>query len=199
MILEAYRRLLRDWPAGAQDASVGSATQGDTARPILAIVPRKPERFDEVARAIERAGFLCVRRSDHDDDRPTEARPDRAVWLGDTMGELRKFYSLADVVFVGRTLVPLGGSDPMEVAAMGKPAVIGPHTDNFQLPVRALVAADAVRRVESAEALPAEIGAVLSDPTLAEGLGARAREVVLRHQGATGRTVDAMIRVLQRA
>ncbi|MGB2986041.1 MAG: glycosyltransferase N-terminal domain-containing protein, partial [Phycisphaerae bacterium] len=198
VILDAYRRILGDWPVLARDVQAKSTQRGDVAGPTLAIVPRKPERFDEVARVIQRAGFRCVRRSDHDDANPIGSCPEPVVLLGDTMGELRKFYSLADVVFVGRTLVPLGGSDPMEVAALGKPIVAGPYTDNFQLPVGALRAADAIRIVESAGALPSVVGAILQDRALAEQLGSRARQVVINNQGATNRTADAVIRVIER-
>lgn len=184
MILDAYRRLV--------------GTTIDRA-PILAIVPRKPERFDDVARLIKRAGFKCIRRSDHRDGACSEPSHDATVILGDTMGELRKFYSLASVVFIGRTLVPLGGSDPMEVAALGKPVVVGPYTDNFQLPVEALRAADAIRTVDSGDELAHVIAGVLREEALAEALGSRARQVVIDNQGATQRTADAIVRVLDTA
>ena len=197
MILDAYRRLLDDWTRLARGVQAGSVDKSKTAGPILAIVPRKPERFDEVARIIERAGFECVRRSECDGGADLFPKPRPAVLLGDTMGELRKFYSLADVVFVGRTLVPLGGSDPMEVAALGKPVVIGPHTENFQLPVEALCMADAIRIIESADALPSAIGAFLRDRVVAAKMGSRAREVVIANQGATKRTADAIVGLLE--
>jgi 3-deoxy-D-manno-octulosonic-acid transferase len=214
MILNAYRRLLRDWPApaggmakrqrghalrqprGLMPAPSAWAWHPSGALPILAIVPRKPERFSEAARIIERAGFACIRRSDHRNAAPTVPVGEETVILGDTMGELRKFYSLADVVFVGRTLVPMGGSDPMEVAAMGKPLVVGPHVDNFQLPVEALRAADAIRTVDSDDGLAPIIAAILRDKRLAQALGRRARQVVIDRQGATGRTADAIVRIL---
>ena len=183
LILQAYGRLLDD--AG-----------GDG--PSLAIVPRKPERFDDVAQLIERSGFRCVRRSRSGGDTAPVSKDDRVVVLGDTMGELRKFYSLADVVFVGRTLVPMGGSDPMEVAALGKAMVVGPHTDNFQMPIDALRKADALRAVESADELPAVIGELLADAALRQTLAERARKVVLENQGATGRTADRLIDLLDR-
>ena len=116
--------------------------------------------------------------------------------LGDTMGELRKFYSLADVVFVGRSLVAMGGSDPMEVAALEKPMIVGPYMDNFRLPVEALREADAIRVVDSAKSLASQVTAILEDPSLAAGLGSRARDVVIRNQGATERTADGIVRLL---
>ena len=183
LILEAYARLL-----------------GRGGRPMsLVIVPRKPERFDEVAALIRAKGFVCVRRSEHADG-AAAARPEglQTVFLGDTMGELRKFYTLARVVFVGRSLVPMGGSDPMEVAALGKPVVVGPHMDNFREPVEALAARDAVRVVASAAALAETVGELAADRGLAEALGRRARAVVIENQGATERTVRALVEVLGR-
>ena len=196
MILSAYRQLLNDWSALAQGVHGNSPTGGGTGSPILAIVPRKPERFDEVARLIEHASFTCVRRSDRKDGCNVGEAPSSAVFLGDTMGELRKFYSLADVVFVGRSLVPMGGSDPMEVAALGKPIVVGPHTDNFQLPIKALAAADAIRVVDSPNDLLSAVGDILGETSLGSALGTRAREVVIRNQGATQRTADRIVRLL---
>ena len=112
------------------------------------------------------------------------------------MGELRKFYSLADVVLVGRSLVPMGGSDPIEVAALGKPIIVGAHTSNFRLPVEALAAKDAIRQLADGSELAAAVASLLADPGMGRELGARAREVVLSHQGATKRTIDEIIRVL---
>ena len=95
----------------------------------LAIVPRKPERFEEVAGLIRSAGFDVVRRSGRLAG-AGELKAD-AVILGDTMGELRKFYSVACCVFVGRSLAPMGGSDMIESAALGRATAFGPHTFNF--------------------------------------------------------------------
>jgi 3-deoxy-D-manno-octulosonic-acid transferase len=195
VILDAYRQILDGRPVLARGVH-REGTNGADVGPILAIVPRKPERFDEVARIIERSGFVCVRRSEHDESRPVASWPEHAVLLGDTMGELRKFYLLADIVFIGRTLVPLGGSDPMEVAALGKPVVVGPHTGNFELPVRALGAAGAIWVVGSARELAGAVSAILHDKDLARELGTRARRVVLDNQGATKRAVEAILRVL---
>ncbi len=196
LILNAYQTLLDRRSDLAHKMHDGPA-DGREDEPLLVLVPRKPERFDEVARLIERAGFACVRRSAGTGVASAVHGARSLVVLGDTMGELRKFYALASVVFVGRTLVPWGGSDPMEVAALGKPIVIGPHFDNFELPVRALRDADAIREVESAVALPDTIGAILDDVPLARGLGGRARDVVLRNQGATQRTADGVIGALR--
>ena len=226
IILDAYRKLLHDKPSTTKEKPVTSAKpvgcvpdapygvdrpgasrtrptlQGQETpakhefAPLLAIIPRKPERFDEVAKLIERCGFTCIRRSMSKEDRQTDPPNEPYVLLGATMGELRKFYSLADVVLVGRSLVPMGGSDPIEVAALGKPIIVGAHTSNFRLPVEALAAGDAIRQLADGSELAAAVASLLADPGVRRELGARAREVVLSHQGATQRTIDGIIRVL---
>ncbi len=140
--LEVFRRL-RDEP-GLDDIR-------------LAIVPRKPERFDDVAGMIERAGFGYVRYSElKKSDTCVAGRP--TVILGDTMGDLKKFYALATVVFVGRSLVPMGGSDMMEPAALGKCTIFGPHTFNFKQTVEALLDGGGAIEVEDADALAEAVG-----------------------------------------
>ncbi|MBI4717621.1 MAG: 3-deoxy-D-manno-octulosonic acid transferase [Planctomycetes bacterium] len=200
LILAAFRRLLQPAPAAASITKpAGRPTDpACVAQPLLAIVPRKPERFEEVARLIGQAGFRCVRRSARPDGTPGAPVDTAAVLLGDTMGELRKFYALARVVFVGRSLVPMGGSDPMEVAALGRPILIGPYVDNFRSPVDLLYSAGAVRIVSDAESLAESVAALLGDPALAASMGARARGVVLEHQGATRRTAERLVRIAHR-
>lgn len=185
IILEAYRALLTRRQA---------QTDADTDPPFLrlALVPRKPERFDEVARLVESAGFVCVRRSACLNGNQPKHLPASAVILGDTMGELRKFYSIATIVFVGRSLVPMGGSDPMEVAALGRPMIAGPHMDNFAMPVQALAESDAIRLVDSAKSLAATVETLLESSDKLAAMGERARSIVLRNQGATQRTAERL-------
>ncbi len=181
-ILEAFRKI------------VGPSDEG----PRLCIVPRKPERFGEVAALIERAGFKCVRRSQRPDGTRAEIGDSATIILGDTMGELRKFYSLARVIFVGRSLVLLGGSDPMEAAALRKPVIVGPHMENFQEAVAGLQAADAICIVSDPQALGDCVTRLLADDALAASLGARAQQLVRQRQGATARTVEGLLRILPR-
>ena len=166
----------------------------------LVIVPRKPERFDEVAELLD-AEHELVRRSSAEAielDKPSQL----PVILGDTMGELRKFYSLADVVIVGRTLVDLGekqhGSDMIEPAALGKPVVVGPYTGNFAEPMRALLAADAIVQVPDAAGLVETLHEWLYNPAAAAEVGRRAREVVVANQGATAKHVAVIQRHFSR-
>jgi len=150
----------------------------------LVIVPRKPERFDEVAHLIIERGFKLVRRSKPD---PTEG----AVILGDTIGDLRKFYALADAVFVGRSLVDLGarqhGSDMIEPAALGKPVVVGPFTGNFAEVMNCFRSASAMIEIKTPDELAGAIGQFLADRARSRQLGSAAREVVKANQGATER------------
>ena len=114
-----------------------------------------------------------------------------AVVLGDTMGELRKFYSLADVVFVGRSLVDLGarqhGSDMIEPAALGKAVVVGPFTGNFAEAMLKLRQAQAIVEVADGSTLRRSVETLLANPVDTASMGRRAQEVVLHEKGATVR------------
>ncbi|MCG3137530.1 MAG: 3-deoxy-D-manno-octulosonic acid transferase [Phycisphaerae bacterium] len=158
----------------------------------LVIVPRKPERFDEVAQLINRRGYPCIRRSLHPDRGVATSADERAeqkIYLGDTLGELRKFYSLADVVIIGRTFMPMGGSDPMEVAALGKPMIVGPHVENFSDPVAQLCASGALLQVATfAQAIPPLVQ-WLKNANIRQPAGAQGVLTVQKNQGATRRTI----------
>ena len=164
----------------------------------LVIVPRKPERFDEVAQQIEQAGFPLVRRSKPDQRPKAEDAP--PVVLGDTMGELRKFYSLASVVFVGRSLVDLGprqhGSDMIEPAALARAIVTGPFTHNFADAMRRFAEADAIRVVEDEQQLIAETDRLLAAAEESKAMGERAQRVVRAQQGATARHAAILLELL---
>jgi 3-deoxy-D-manno-octulosonic-acid transferase len=172
----------------------------------LVLVPRKPERFDEVAGVIQSAGFELLRRSKSQTpnlqsqiSNPESGSP---VILGDTMGELPKFYSLADVVFVGRTLLDLGsrqhGSDMIEPAALAKPTVVGRHTANFAEVMNQFRAAGAMREIENADELRTTIDSLLAGPLASAEMGRRAQDVVRKAQGATAKHVQLILEQLQR-
>jgi 3-deoxy-D-manno-octulosonic-acid transferase len=114
-----------------------------------------------------------------------------AIVLLDTIGELASVYSLASVAFVGGSLVPAGGHNPLEPAQFGVPIVMGPHYTNFVAITDSLRAHDALRIAEKEE-LAAALTALLSDRTAAEAMGARAREVFEQQAGATDRCVSAL-------
>ncbi|MBN1786878.1 MAG: 3-deoxy-D-manno-octulosonic acid transferase, partial [Sedimentisphaerales bacterium] len=161
----------------------------------LAIVPRKPERFDEVSKLIKNSGLQLTRYSKiKDTDQKITDRD--AVILGDTMGDLRKFYSLATVVFVGRSLVPMGGSDMMEPTAMKKPTIFGPHTFNFKQTVTALLAKEGAVEVKDGKQLYESVKKFLDDPQFAAQIAANGQKVIKENQGATQKTIDAIIKLL---
>ena len=120
--------------------------------------------------------------------------------LGDTIGELRKFYALASVVFVGRSLVDLGhkqhGSDMIEPAALGKAAIVGPYTSNFAEAMNCFVAARAMEVVNTREELERSVENLLGNSKVAAELGRRAREVVKSQQGATARHAKLILDTL---
>ena len=189
--------LLRAWQAvwgGPAGAAAADAAGAGAAAPLLVIVPRHPQRFDEVAALVQSAGLPLVRRS-------TFAAPDAAahaaaVWLGDTLGEMALYYGLADVALLGGSFEPLGGQNLIEAAACGCPVVMGPHTFNFAEAAELALQAGAARRVRSLdEGLQAALG-WLAEPTRAED-GARARAFAEAHRGAAARMADAIAALLR--
>lgn len=160
----------------------------------VAIIPRKPERFNEVAGLIAGQGFSSCRYSQIKSGPAVSDKPD--VILGDTMGDLRKFYSLANVVFVGRTLVPMGGSDMIEPAALGKATVFGMHTFNFKQTVEVLLADSGAIEVKDVRGLTIAIERCLADEEFAQHLGANGQRIIRQNQGATDRTVDQVLKLL---
>lgn len=158
----------------------------------LAIVPRKPERFQEVAELIAARGYACLRRSGPPLVPRNVAEP-RPVFLGDTMGELRKFYALATIVFVGRSLAPMGGSDVMEVAGLAKPMLVGPFTENFSEAVALLSGCGACRVVKNADDFRAQMDLWLRDEAARRQAGLAGQQAILSRRGATARTVERLL------
>jgi 3-deoxy-D-manno-octulosonic-acid transferase len=131
---------------------------------------------------------------------PTPTPPTPPIILGDTIGELRTFYALAEIVFVGRTLVDLGprqhGSDMIEPAALAKPVLVGPFTTNFTDAMTRLQAADAITLVPTPTALEPAVTALLESPATGQAMGRRAQTIVRQEQGATGRNVEIILKVV---
>ena len=161
----------------------------------LVIVPRKPERFDEVAQLIEQTGFELIRYSQVK-NHTIEKSSIESIILGDTMGDLRKFYSLASIIFVGRSLVPMGGSDMMEAAALGKCTIFGPYAFNFQQTVDALLAGQGAIMVKDQQDLLQTMHKCLSKPDFAQIVARNGQEVIRKNQGATPRTIKAIVGLL---
>jgi 3-deoxy-D-manno-octulosonic-acid transferase len=169
------------------------------ADPQLALIlaPRHPERFGAVAALLNRAGIHWVKRSDWR-SQPAEAGkpllPGEIVLL-DTIGELASVYSLAAVAFVGGSLIPAGGHNPLEPAQFGVPIVMGPHYANFRAITDDLRAHQALR-IAAKETLAVTLINLLIDTASANAMGERARQIFNRQAGATGRCVDALRELL---
>ena len=166
----------------------------------LVLVPRHPERFDRVADWVERQGESILRRSHlvaSDGGRPHRSAGRPPVILIDTIGELGAVWGLADVAFVGGSLLPgRGGQNMMEPAAYGAAVMFGPHTSNFRDTVEQLLRHDAARRVVDAQDLASGLLADLEDPETAAARGAAARRLVLAQHGAAGRTLAELDRLV---
>ncbi|WP_341707850.1 lipid IV(A) 3-deoxy-D-manno-octulosonic acid transferase [Halopseudomonas sp.] len=173
-VLRAHRRVLEQVP--------------DT---LLILVPRHPERFDSVARQVSEGGFGMVRRS-------SGALPaaDQQVLVGDTMGELVFLYACADLAFVGGSLVPNGGHNYLEPAALGLPVLSGPHRFNFTEISELLEGAGALQVVDDEAALAAAVQDWLQDDAARQRAGQAGQSVVVDNQGALERLLTGIDRLL---
>jgi len=154
---------------------------------LLVLVPRHPQRFAEVAALAESKGFTVGRRS------AGLPAADTDIWLGDSMGEMVAYYTMADVAFIGGSLLPLGGQNLIEAAACGCPVLIGPHTFNFAEATEQAITAGAAQRVADAPALIAAIKPLLASPPRRNNMAYAATQFAAAHRGATARTM-ALVR-----
>ncbi len=159
-------------------------------QPLLLIVPRHPQRFDEVAALIERSGFTLARRSTWRDT-PPDAALAAQVWLGDSMQEMALYYACAQVALLGGSFAPLGGQNLIEAAACGCPVVMGPHTFNFKEAAELSLAAGAAVRVDDIEAGIAEALRLIGSDELPRRSDA-ARDFAATHRGAAQHMAQAI-------
>lgn len=152
-------------------------------RPLLVIVPRHPQRFDEIAALVRAAGLSLSRRSAWVDAMPAADDLAVDVWLGDSMGEMPAYYALGDVALLGGSFAPLGGQNLIEAAACGCPVIMGPHTFNFAEAAELSLQAGAARRVAGCEAAVASAHALLGSHEL-EQMSAAATRFAGAHRGA---------------
>jgi 3-deoxy-D-manno-octulosonic-acid transferase len=160
---------------------------------VMILAPRHPERFGRVAGLLKNRNESYVRRSNWM-KRPVKIKPGTVVLL-DSIGELASVYALASVAFVGGSLVPAGGHNPLEPAQFAVPVVMGTHYANFRAVIDTLVEAEALKLATTENLLPM-LQNLLSDPEAANALGVRALEVFHRQAGATGRTITALLSLL---
>lgn len=146
---------------------------------LLVLVPRHPNRFDDVAEVVRRSGLTFLRRSS-----AASAGSDVNVLLVDTLGELLDFYAAADVAFVGGSLVPVGGHNLLEPAALGLPILTGPHNFNSEDVTRLLLSRGAAEVVQDATALGARVVSLLANPEERARIGEEGRASVDSNRGA---------------
>jgi len=154
---------------------------------LLILVPRHPERFDAVAQQIGESGLSMVRRS-----RGETPGDKTCVLLADTMGELGLWYRHASVCFIGGSLAPIGGHNALEAMTCAKPVLFGPHTQHFQELYQDVEACGAGERVDSARLLLHTAALWMKDKALLQRKGQLARDFVLRQQGSSARTLQAL-------
>lgn len=153
---------------------------------LLLLVPRHPQRFEEVAGLIGARGQPWARRS-----KPATLTGFN-LFLGDSMGEMAAYYAAADVAYIGGSLLPFGGQNLIEAAAAACPALIGPHTWNFSEAAEQAVAAGAARRVMNIEALVAALRELHDDAASRETMAKAGRDFAERNRGATQRTLSML-------
>ena len=155
---------------------------------LTVLVPRHPQRFDEVAAILDRQAIAYVRRS-----RDAPPGPATRVLLGDSMGEMTAYYAACDVAFVGGSLLEYGAHNLIEACALGKPVVIGPSVFNFQEAAGLAIQAGAAIQVADAQAVAEAVRALLNDPARAQAMGQAGEAFTRAHRGA----VDRLFGLLQ--
>ena len=175
LVLAAHRKILAQIPSA-----------------LLVLVPRHPERFERVAMLVQRLGFSLLRRSsERACDQQTQ------VFLGDTMGELPVFLGVADVAFIGGSLVKVGGHNMLEAAAQGVPVLFGPHVFNFSAIARLLRDQGAGVMVQDIEELSEQVAAWLQDASERSRVGEHGRQAVEQNRGALQHLVNMVDAFLQ--
>ena len=154
---------------------------------LLVLVPRHPQRFDEVAALVQARGLKLQRRSGGD-----AVAPDTRVWLGDSMGEMFAYYAAAGVALIGGSWLPLGGQNLIEACAVGTPVLAGPHTFNFEQVAEQAIAHGAALRLPNLDDGLGAALALLSDPERRAAMSANGRDFAEINRGATARTVSLL-------
>lgn len=160
------------------------AAQGGLQGALLVIVPRHPQRFDEIAGMLAKRGFRYQRRSEARTV-PVEVQ----VLLGDSMGEMFAYYAASDLTFIGGSLLPFGGQNLIEACSVGTPVLIGPHTYNFADATRLAIEAGAAVRVNDAAELLQVAQKLLNDASALASMRQQGLQFVASHQGATDKAM----------
>lgn len=178
LVAEVYRRLLKSHPDLC-----------------LVLVPRHPDRCSAVGELLSSHNLTYSRRSEVG-EAPVPLAPG-SVFLVDTIGELLQFYALADLVFVGGSLVPVGGHNILEAALLKKPVLFGPHMHNFKEISRLLVKAGGGLVISESDQFFAIAANLLADPDRCQDMGAKGYSLLQDNRGATDRTLQAIERIVE--
>lgn len=156
---------------------------------LLVIVPRHPQRFDEVAALIRSRGLGVQRRSANE-----AVSPSTRVWLGDSLGEMFAYYRAADCALIGGSLLPFGGQNLIEACAVACPVILGPHTENFKQAAEDAIAQGAALRVNDAGAWAREAVRLTQDAAARQRMGEAGQAFTAAHKGATDRVFELLER-----
>jgi len=156
---------------------------------LLMLVPRHPQRFDEVAALAKNLGLDVQRRSEND-----PVRASIRVWLGDSLGEMFAYYAAADSALIGGSLLPYGGQNLIEACAVGCPVILGPHTENFKQAAEDAIAQGAAIRVENAEKWIDQAIRLMRDETVRQRMGEAGKKFAAAHKGAAAKVCELLCR-----
>ncbi|MBL8346115.1 MAG: 3-deoxy-D-manno-octulosonic acid transferase [Rubrivivax sp.] len=195
LLLDAWRRTFA-MPSAAFSAPAAPAAAANAPPPLLLIVPRHPQRFDEVAALVAARGLTLARRSAWGaavPERPPAEACAVDVWLGDSMGEMPLYYATADLALLGGSFAPLGGQNLIEAAACGCPLLMGPHTFNFAQAAEGALAAGAAERAPDLDAAVARAHGWLADAAALAERADRSTTFAASHRGAAERMAAAVL------
>ena len=177
---------------GEENLLIDTLEKIQTPNVLAVIVPRHPQRFDEVASLLTRQNIPFQRRSEN-----TAIHANTRVVLGDSMGEMFAYFAASDVAFIGGSLLPLGGQNLIEACAVGTPVLIGPHTFNFAEATEQAIAAGAAARVASNFDLAAKLDLLLAEPTRRREMSAAGLAFTAQHRGASERAYAQVVSLLR--
>ena len=192
LILDAWQRVGAGGTAQPNPRQTESGTANAANTALLVIVPRHPQRFDEVARLAMERGFGVQRRSEN-----ASVATTTQILIGDSMGEMFAFYAAADIAFIGGSLLDFGSQNLIEAAACGTPILIGPSTRNFAEAAREAIACGAARTIAGADDLVRQVLGLLADDASRRAMGEEGRAFAERHRGATALTLELISRAVR--
>ncbi len=179
---------------GEEELLLNALQHAEIGRLLVVIVPRHPQRFDEVTALVEKLQLRMQRRSTN-----IPISPDTQVVLGDSMGEMFAYYAACDIAFIGGSLLPFGGQNLIEACAVGKPVLIGTHTYNFAQATQQAISCGAALQVNNADDLLRQLNRLLHDETALQRMGEAGMQFVGSNQGVTAHAMTHIALALNQA